>query len=523
MYAAISEMEKILKVENEVARDLREYVQNEEGRLELLKGLADEFEEHSRKALANPEGHLSNPLNAYLLIKRFTSEWQYVLEEKIKKSFADDFLRRLDEKTANFPTSEDLHGAINALMRLQDVYDLSTSELADNGIDGTPGASKLSFEDCKLLGLSAYEKKDFYHTILWMTEAMRQLIKSPLEEPKFQIQRIDILDYLAFSYYQQGNIKKAINLTLDYLQLDPSNTRIQSNLRHYQQLLEQHRDLLSSSSSSGGPVADYDDDYNPRPHTDNRIRSDEFYNYERLCRGEKIMPIENEHLLTCQLKSHHPALYLRPAKEEQVNYDPPMFMYHDLLVDDQMETIKRLGRPRLYRSVVFQKEGMESPDFTAQDYRISKTGWISDKEHPHVLGFSTIASAIANLTLDYAEELQVLNYGIGGHYEPHFDYSSNPEPSEFEKVRGNRIATFLCYMSDIKIGGSTVFPQVGVKFTPKKGSCALWYNLHKSGVGDRLTSHAACPVLSGIKWATNKWFRERGQEFIRPCTLSPMD
>jgi prolyl 4-hydroxylase len=30
---------------------------------------------------------------------------------------------------------------------------------------------------------------------------------------------------------------------------------------------------------------------------------------------------------------------------------------------------------------------------------------------------------ITGLTISTAEELQVVNYGIGGHYEPHFDFA----------------------------------------------------------------------------------------------------
>lgn len=47
----------------------------------------------------------------------------------------------------------------------------------------------------------------------------------------------------------------------------------------------------------------------------------------------------------------------------------------------------------------------------------------------------------------------------------------------------------------------------------------FWYNLLRSGVGDLRTRHAACPVLTGTKWVSNKWIHERGQEFRRPCGL----
>lgn len=78
-------------------------------------------------------------------------------------------------------------------------------------------------------------------------------------------------------------------------------------------------------------------------------------------------------------------------------------------------------------------------------------------------------------------------------------------------------------MSDVEAGGATVFTQLGITVWPKKNSAAFWYNLHKSGDGDLLTRHAACPVLLGSKWVSNKWIHERGQEFRKKCGASPFE
>ena len=74
-------------------------------------------------------------------------------------------------------------------------------------------------------------------------------------------------------------------------------------------------------------------------------------------------------------------------------------------------------------------------------------------------------------------------------------------------------------MSNVQAGGATVFPHLGVTLWPRKNSAAFWYNLYKSGDGDLLTRHAACPVLVGSKWVSNKWIHEIGQEFRKPCGL----
>lgn len=75
----------------------------------------------------------------------------------------------------------------------------------------------------------------------------------------------------------------------------------------------------------------------------------------------------------------------------------------------------------------------------------------------------------------------------------------------------------LFQLSDVVKGGETVFPYVKARVPVRKGSAAFWHNLKPSGESDYFTKHAGCPVLLGEKWVANKWIREHGQEFRRPC------
>lgn len=51
------------------------------------------------------------------------------------------------------------------------------------------------------IGLSA---EDYYHTLLWMQEALERA------EEDESISESEILEYLAFALYKQGNVKRAL-------------------------------------------------------------------------------------------------------------------------------------------------------------------------------------------------------------------------------------------------------------------------------------------------------------------------
>lgn len=78
-----------------------------------------------------------------------------------------------------------------------------------------PYKSTLTVEDCFELGKIAYSDADYYHTELWMAQALRQLD----EGEKTSIDSVTILDYLSYSVYQQGELERALEHTKRLLKL----------------------------------------------------------------------------------------------------------------------------------------------------------------------------------------------------------------------------------------------------------------------------------------------------------------
>lgn len=83
-------------------------------------------------------------------------------------------------------------------------------------------------------------------------------------------------------------------------------------------------------------------------------------------------------------------------------------------------------------------------------YRISKSAKFPEEEQSKVLtNVEKRVGHMSDLTMRGGEMFQVANYGIGGHYEPHFDHVTDESVPFKELGLGNRIATALFYVRNI--------------------------------------------------------------------------
>ncbi|XP_037835223.1 prolyl 4-hydroxylase subunit alpha-3 [Kryptolebias marmoratus] len=526
MFTSLQTVKQAIRAEGKLIDHLRTYIDQEAERLQDVRRFYAKVSALHTELYKGSTAALGNPLVAFTLIKRLHSEWLNVVFSNEAQENAEALRSGYEEEEADLPKVEDLRGAARGLMRLQDVYALQVSGLSRGRFQRvtngevmdvcSPAVSvSLSGDDCFLVGKVAYEQEDYYHSVQWLEESVR-LFRGGQWSLEDEGTLEHALDHLAFSHFKTGNISHALSLSHELLHYDPMNGRVLQNVEKYEKLLDPARP----------------------PSTDGSMRPSSAYlrtrdTYERLCQTQGSQPLahqsgQNLTLLSKLMSFKEPSttskvlfvhyLLLRPVRREVLSLRPFVVLYHDFITAAEAEDIKTFAQPGLRRSVVAAGEKQATAD-----YRISKSAWLKGSAGSLVEKLDQRISLITGLNVKhpYGEFLQVVNYGIGGHYEPHFDHATSPSSPVFKLKTGNRVATFMIYLSPVEAGGSTAFIYANFSVPVVERAAIFWWNLHRNGQGDEDTLHAGCPVLIGDKWVANKWIHEYGQEFQHRCSLNP--
>ena len=201
--------------------------------------------------------------------------------------------------------------------------------------------------------------------MLWMQQALERLDKEMDNEKT--VKKDVILGYLSDATYLQGDVKRAFEFTKELLRIVPGHQVAKDHINDYERklsYLKQRRD-------------DAQDSMNEKNKTRKEIGIEE---YKALCRGERKMSIKTESQLLCfHLNTTSiPYLKLTKVKVEEAFKKPQIVIFHDFLSAKEIDVIKSLAEPKLRRATVRTPGNGKSK---VVKYRITKSAWLTDKEH----------------------------------------------------------------------------------------------------------------------------------------------
>ena len=189
--------------------------------------------------------------------------------------------------------------------------------------------------------------------------------------------------------------------------------------------------------------------------------------------------------------------------------NPAITILGGLLSDEECDALIEAARPAMKRSGVLD---MATGATQVTDVRTSNGMFFQRGQNEVVARVEARLARLCGWPVENGEGIQVLQYGPGAEYRPHYDYFDPREPgtATILKRGGHRVATIVMYLSEPARGGGTVFPDIGLEVGPRRGNAVFFsYDMPHP---DSKTLHGGSPVQEGEKWIATKWLRER--EFV---------
>lgn len=184
---------------------------------------------------------------------------------------------------------------------------------------------------------------------------------------------------------------------------------------------------------------------------------------------------------------------------------PRLVVFGGLLSDEECDTLRAAAAHRLARSetVAASTDGSE-----VNAARTSQGMFFERAENEICARIEARIAELVNWPVERGEGLQVLRYGPGAEYLPHYDHfdpAHASTPAILERG-GQRVATLVLYLNTPARGGATVFPDVGLEVAPIKGN-AVFFSYARPHPSS-MSLHGGAPLLEGEKWVATKWLRE---------------
>lgn len=195
------------------------------------------------------------------------------------------------------------------------------------------------------------------------------------------------------------------------------------------------------------------------------------------------------------------------VRVRQVWNDMLVAVLDNVLTSDECEELIRRSRSRMKQSRIVDHDTGED---ALHPERVSEGAFYERCADAFIASIETRLAKIMDRPRQNGEGLQILRYGVGGEYRPHYDYFDPALPGSQRHLArgGQRVATLIMYLNEPEDGGATAFPELGIKVVPRRGSAVYFEYADSSGAIDSRSLHAGEPVRKGEKWIATKWVRQ---------------
>lgn len=412
-FTSVANLEDLLESELTILTRLDKYIRLSEEKTKFLKRQKEQMKNEIKDASKDPISFLSNPINAFLLMKRLIDDYKKIdnlMQMGLEVHLFDDSIKQ--------PSNNDYKGVVESMGHLQELYNLKAEDLARGEILGQVKTRELASDECYTIGVIMTQTKQHELAIAWLREALRRWSV----EPEKAISKFEILDFLTYSMAEDGQYQESLKYINQMLKIDPKH---EATLKK-KEVVEQWLSHIEQNGPKQKPS---------KPHRGL---------YEPLCRGEYQRTPAQVANLRCRYESKNSSfLKIAPFKLEEASLDPLIVIYHNAISDKEIDQIIQVSKPMLKRSMVGESFSKE-----VSNERTSQNAWLADYDFELVKVLSLRTEDMTGLDRKSYESLQVNNYGIGGFYLPHFDWvrTNGTEEPYKDMGLGNRIATLMYYV-----------------------------------------------------------------------------
>lgn len=186
-----------------------------------------------------------------------------------------------------------------------------------------------------------------------------------------------------------------------------------------------------------------------------------------------------------------------------VREDPRVSVIPNFLTDEEMDHLLQLAEqgwtPSLVGSGTY-KSADESQDLKNKpsQNRTSYSCMLRSGQSEIVKDVEFRLAQLAGIDVDYLERLNMVRYSPGQYFNKHHDGRFRPK-------------TVFVYLNDLPEGdgGETYFPELGMKFVPRKGCAVMWSNILSEQTEDLRMVHMGLAPKTAIKYGVNCFFNDK--------------